>query len=315
VRIVAGLREEGSAHASVATATAAPDGAFAMHLPEAGAIAGAVVVEAREPAGAVLARRDLDPALWQAMGELALRADEGPRDGVVAVGTGSDAIAALDRALEPASFDQRMALALTGGPVAAALAPAGDADPAVVDALVRRLGAQGFSDVGVVSHGDEIVTHDFGGVVGVRPTYRLWRESALRVVVASIRPDRGLFYRAAMAGALAALPEGGDRPRAALSDVVRTVLEALPVAFAVAHTPDGGSVLAGADPFAVDWVAGEKMDLDPALNPVVREGLLRWGRLTLDRRGNLTPWEGWRSPRPLSVALAGAGKEAAWTAR
>jgi hypothetical protein len=68
-------------------------------------------------------------------------------------------------------------------------------------------------------------------------------------------------------------------------------------------------------------MAGEKMDLDPALNGVVREGVLRWGRIRLDRRGNETPWDPWANATVLGAALADVRarlrgpEEVTWTAR
>jgi hypothetical protein len=64
------------------------------------------------------------------------------------------------------------------------------------------------------------------------------------------------------------------------------------------------SVLASPNVLALDWVVGEMMDLDPALNLVVQEGLHRWGRIDIVRRGNLTPWYPWRNVAPLLVFLS-----------
>ena len=71
------------------------------------------------------------------------------------------------------------------------------------------------------------------------------------------------------------------------------------------------------DPFALDWLTGEKMDLDPALSPIIREGLLRWDRVRLVRRGNLTPFDPWRNVTPLRAVLADVTghEEPLWTAR
>ena len=113
-----------------------------------------------------------------------------------------------------------------------------------------------------------------------------------------------------MANVAGCLPRPGELRRLGrdqLPVACRTVLEAFPVHFGLLDAWDSldGSgtpwsrraprrtraVLASPNVFALDWLAGERMDLDPGLNPVVREGLLRWGRIRLERRGNLTPWD------------------------
>jgi uncharacterized protein (DUF362 family) len=275
-------------------------------------------------------------------------------DAVVAIGTGNAIEPALDRALELAGLDGPLTGTIAIKPK---LAGAGArTDARLVELLAARLTARGAARVLVVECGDgkvplaelarvngysgagyEIVDlaedaepFDYGGVIGRAAVGRAWRDADARISFAKNRTHRRLFYSGAMTNVIGTLPEQGAlRRRHALSDCCRTVLDALPLAFALVDawdSADGGggrprratqAVLASRDAFALDWVMGELMGLDPPLNPVVQEGLHRYGRRRLDRRGNTTAWEPWRNPAPLTVALAGiaAGGRAAWTAQ
>ena len=61
------------------------------------------------------------------------------------------------------------------------------------------------------------------------------------------------------------------------------------------------SFLASDNIFALDWVAGEKMDINPAHNYVLQEAMHRWGTINITRVGNITAWEKWDNVRPFVV--------------
>lgn len=233
-----------------------------------------------------------------------------PRDAVVAVGTGDGLEEALDRALE---------LAPPSAPGAVVLADP-QVDPRLVQLIADRLHA-----AVIEPPTGEPRTIDYGGAVGRHLVDPAWADAPTRVVVAKNRSQRRLLYAGAMTTVLRAVPEL-DRLDAEVPDIVRAALEALPVSYGVVDawesrdrrgTRQTGAILASANVLALDWLMGEKMELDPALNPVVREGVLRWGRIRLDRRGNLTPWPKWHNATLAGAALAGLlpSKGASWTAR
>jgi uncharacterized protein (DUF362 family) len=285
-------------------------------------------------------------------------------DSVVAVGTAADKAGALDHALELAGFDAALDAARAGrsaGELAVAVKPKlmGDGartDPELVELFVERLRRRRYARLAVVETGDgrgsveqaarragytgdgyeivdlatDTVELDYGGVIGVAAAGRAWRDADVRISFAKNRTHRRLLYSGAMTNVIGTLPEERAlRRRHALADCCRSVLEALPVAFALVDawdSADGGgsrarrdtqAVLASTNPYALDWVMGELMGVEPQLNPVVHEGLYRFGRIRLERRGNLTPWEPWHNPWLVTVALAGlaAGRRAAWTAQ
>lgn len=201
-----------------------------------------------------------------------------------------------------------------------------------VAAVAARLGYVGGS-YEIVDLSAETEPFDYGGVLGRHSVAPIWRDADLRISFAKNKTQRECFYSGAMANVLGCLPEP-DKARwyrrrgQAAAECVRTALDALPVHFGLLDawtSRDGGggrrgevrrtgTVMASANVVALDWVMGEKMGVDPALNPVVQEALHRWGRVELLRRGNLMPWEPWKSPRVGAVAWAGlTGGRGRWT--
>lgn len=244
-------------------------------------------------------------------------------DATVAVGTGDSLAAALDQALGLAGFAE---LQLAGQ--RAAILSAAAADTGLCDGLAeaaRRAGAASVTRVECPS--DDKVEIDLGAGLGRAAVARPWHEADFRVLIGHNRAHPRWLYGGAMLSVLRALrsPVRGELPV-----VCRALLEALPVHFAALDAWSSrdrsgvratGAVLASRNAFALDWMAGEKMDLDPALNGVVREGVLRWGRIRLDRRGNETAWDPWTNATLLGAALTDVRarlrgpKEVTWTAR
>jgi hypothetical protein len=244
-------------------------------------------------------------------------------DATVAVGTGDSLAAALDQALGLAGFAE---LRLEGR--RAALLSAAAADTGLGDGLadaVRRAGAATVARVECPS--TDTVEIELGAGLGRAAVARAWHDADFRVLIGHNRAHPRWLYGGAMLAVLRAL---GSPVRGELPVVCRALLEALPVHFAAldawssrdrSRTRATGAVLVSRNAFALDWMAGEKMDLDPALNGVVREGVLRWGRIRLDRRGNETPWDPWANATVLGAALADVRarlrgpEEVTWTAR
>ena len=208
-----------------------------------------------------------------------------------------------------------------------------DGAPPDAPNAVRLAGQLGYSNAVVdrlVDLADEPVELDLGSTVGREQVGKTWLSADFRVVLGKNRTHRRCLYWGAIPAILGCYARS-DRLRA-LSRGGRTLAESavlladrVPAHFAVLDgwvsgdgrgDDEGGGratrtqgVLAGEDPLAVDWLAGELMGLNPALNPFVREALLRWGPLHLKRYGNLTPWAGWRNVRPLGAALAQVGDD------
>jgi len=168
----------------------------------------------------------------------------------------------------------------------------------------------GFSGEGyqIVDLSDEPVTYDYGSVLGKATAGRTWLEADYRISFAKAKPQSRCFFSGCLANLLGCLPEPDKLshyagPRHAFYECCVLLADRLPVSFALMDASHADELLGSASPFALDWVAGEKMGLDPGLNPVLHEALLRWGRVHLKRRGNVTPWDEWRNVRPATVVL------------
>jgi uncharacterized protein (DUF362 family) len=233
--------------------------------------------------------------------------------------------------------------------------PASYTDPQLVEHLVARLRTAGVGDVAIVESrigtrtvadvanvvgytaqgyrivdlSDEMEPFDYGGVLRHAAAGRTWRDADVRISFAKNKAQWRMFYSGSLANLFGCLPEPDklahySGPGHEPSECCRTMLDALPVAFGLVDAWDSrawkrtvhtGAVLASASLLALDWVMGEKMELDPALNPVVREALYRYGRVPLDRRGDQSAWQGWRSPTVAGVALSGVLADHPWLLR
>ncbi len=166
---------------------------------------------------------------------------------------------------------------------------------------------------------------DYGGTIGVDSVGATWRDADFRVSLAQCKTSALLVMSGAVANSFGSLPRADKRTYAKDGrtpwEACRSVLDALPVDFGIIdawRSRDGSgwdassgtvretrAVLASPNVFALDWVAAELMGVDPALSPMLREGVLRWGRVDISRRGNLIAWDPFDVPGPAVVAAAG----------
>jgi uncharacterized protein (DUF362 family) len=174
--------------------------------------------------------------------------------------------------------------------------------------VAETAGEAGYSGEGyrIVDLSDEAVPFDYGSVLGRATIGRTWLEADYRITFAKAKPQPRCFYSGCLANLLGCLPEPDKLshyagPRHSFYECCVLVADRLPVQFALMDASHADELLASASPFAIDWVAGEKMELDPGLSPVLHEALLRWGRVHVVRRGNVTPWDGWKNVRPFTV--------------
>lgn len=238
----------------------------------------------------------------------------------------------LDRVLERAGFLDLVegALQESGKPrksFAVAVKPnlisSLPSDPALVERLLTQLRERGFETLSVVESGgdvqeaaeaagysgagyrladlgDEEVQFDYGSVLGQAPAGRSWLEADYRISFGKGKTHRACFYSGCLANLWGCVP-GAESLAAHPAEICVLVADRQPVDFALLDVWQVGEIMAGESAFAVDWVAGEKMGLEPALNPVMQEALHRWGRIEISRRGNVSPWRPWRNVRPIVV--------------
>jgi uncharacterized protein (DUF362 family) len=179
--------------------------------------------------------------------------------------------------------------------------------------------AAGYTGKGyrIVDLTDEQVAFDYGSVLGEATVGRTWLEADYRVSFAKLKARRRCFYSGCLANLFGCLPEPDKLTHYAgrgheFYECCVLIADRLPVHFGLVDAWEGadahrdtlrhtGEILASDNIFALDWAVGEKMELDPQLNPVLQEALLRWGRIEITRRGNVTAWKPWTNVWPATV--------------
>ncbi len=183
-------------------------------------------------------------------------------------------------------------------------------------------------DLSAESAGSE---HDYGGVLGCHPVGPTWRDADYRLSFAKNKTHWQCFYTACMKNIYGCLPAWDKmkkyhgRKREFFECCV-LMLEAFPVSFGFldawvsgdgfsGHVRDASpnrtrTIFASPSVYALDWVAGEKMRVDPRRNYVIQEALERWGEPQITtRRGDLTPWPDWVNIRDYVVWSLNAVEE------
>jgi uncharacterized protein (DUF362 family) len=195
----------------------------------------------------------------------------------------------------------------------------------------RRVGAvaelAGFRGQGydVVDLAEDAVDLDYGGALGQHRAGRGWLEADYRISFGKNKTNWQCYYTACIKNVFGCLPEW-DKMRHYHSGEIEfyqaTVLIAdkIPVHFGLLDAWTSGDGLSGhvrdAYPnltrtffasdniYALDWVAGEKMGLDPLDCFVLKEAHDRWGPIDITRIGDLSPWQPWSNVRPWTVTFA-----------
>ncbi|RPJ29237.1 MAG: DUF362 domain-containing protein [Planctomycetaceae bacterium] len=183
---------------------------------------------------------------------------------------------------------------------------------------------QGYS---IVDLTEDTVPFDYGGVLGPHVAGRVWLEADYRISFAKNKSHWQCLYTACIKNVYGCLPmwdkmrhyHGKGRGGRDIEFFQATVLSAekIPVHFGFLDAWISGDGLTGhvRDPhpnpthtflasdniFALDWVVGEKMQVDPFHNYVIQEAVHRWGTIHITRVGNMTPWYPWDNVRPIVV--------------
>lgn len=174
------------------------------------------------------------------------------------------------------------------------------------------------------------VPFEYGGLLGQHPVGRAWLEADYRVTFAKNKTHWQCFYTACLKNVYGCLPmwdkmkyyHGHTRTGQNIEFYHATILinDKLPAHFAFLDAWVSGDGLTGhvRDPkpnhtrtffasenaYALDWVAGEKMRIDPRKNFVIQEAMRNWGTInTITRVGDMTPWPNWHNVRPIVVHI------------
>jgi uncharacterized protein (DUF362 family) len=182
----------------------------------------------------------------------------------------------------------------------------------------------------IVDLSDDTVPWDYGGVLGRHLAGRDWCEADYRISFAKNKSHWQCFFTGCLKNVYGCLPMWDKMNHyhgKGIEFYEATVLiaESIPVNFGFLDAWISGDGLTGhvrdADPnatytflasdniFALDWVAGEKMDINPAHNYVLQEAMHRWGTINITRVGNMTAWEKWDNVRPFVVVALNVMEE------
>ncbi len=186
----------------------------------------------------------------------------------------------------------------------------------------------------VASMTEEAVPHDYGGVLGRHVVGRTWKEADYRISFAKNKTHWQCYYTACLKNVYGCLPEWDKmhayhgRRRGKNIEFYEAAIEMahdFPVHFGFLDAWVSGDGLTGhvRDPspnhthmllaseniFALDWVAGEKMNVDPMTNSVIREAVAKWGPIRISRDGDMTPWPDWKNVRSIVVKVMDVTEE------
>jgi uncharacterized protein (DUF362 family) len=183
---------------------------------------------------------------------------------------------------------------------------------------------------------DQQEPFDYGGVLGEHTVGRTWRDADYRISFAKNKTHWQCFYTGCLKNVYGCLPawdkmkhyHGKGRE---FYECCILIADRFPVHFGFldawvsgdgfsGHVRDANpnhtkSIFASKNIFALDWVMGEKMNVNPALNYVIQEAMHRWGAIHIVRRGNMMPWPKWKNVSPLTIIALDVMEEAYWISR
>jgi uncharacterized protein (DUF362 family) len=196
----------------------------------------------------------------------------------------------------------------------------------------------GFSSEGyrVVDLSEEQEPYNYGSVLGHHYVGRTWRDADYRISFAKNKSHWQCYYTGCLKNIYGCLP-AWDKMKVyhgkgkEFYECCILILDHFPVHFGFldawvsgdgfsGHVRDANpnhtrSIFASENIMALDWVMGEKMNIDPALNYVIQEAMHRWGTVHINRVGNMTPWKPWKNVSALTVLMLDVMEEAYWISR
>lgn len=177
---------------------------------------------------------------------------------------------------------------------------------------------------------------DYGGVLGKHVVGRTWRDADYRISFAKNKSHWQCFYTGCLKNIYGCLPEGDKMfhyhgKNREFYECCILIVDRFPVHFGFLDAWVSGDGFSGhvrdADPnftrtifasdniYALDWVMGEKMEVNPAQNYVLQEAMFRWGAIQIRRVGNMTAWYPWDNIRPFVIMGMDAIEEVYWVSR
>lgn len=189
----------------------------------------------------------------------------------------------------------------------------------------------------IVNLSEDTVEFDYGGTLGTHRAGRVWVEADYRISFAKNKTHWQCFYTACIKNVYGCLPEWDKMKHyhgkgIEFFEAAVLCADRLPVHFGFMDAWTSGDGFAGhvRDPepnqtrtifasdniYALDWIAGRKMQINPADNYVIQEAIKRWG---LFKRiivvGDMKAWYPWRNVRPYVVKSLNVMEEYYWMSR
>ncbi|MCC6522406.1 MAG: DUF362 domain-containing protein, partial [Polyangiaceae bacterium] len=188
----------------------------------------------------------------------------------------------------------------------------------------------------IVDLSADVVAADYGGELGHHPVGRRWHDADYRISFAKNKTHWQSYYTACLKNVYGCLPQWDKMYHYHGKGIEfwnATVLMAdrFPVHFGFLDAWVSGDGLSGhvrdakpnrtrtfcASPniFALDWVAGLAMGLDPLRNPVIAEALAHWGPIEISAAAPLPHWRDWHNVSRLTVFCIDKLEEWYWVSR
>lgn len=196
----------------------------------------------------------------------------------------------------------------------------------------------GYSGQGydIVDLTEDQVNFDYGGVLGEHVVGRPWLEADYRISFAKNKTHWQCFYTACLKNIYGCLPHWDKMHHYHGRDIefwqsAILIVDKLPVHFGFldawtsgdgfsGHVRDAQpnkthTIFASENIYAIDWVAGQKMLINPRDNFVIQEAIRRWGEINITPIGDMTPWYPWENVRPFVVSVLNFAEEYYWLSR
>lgn len=183
---------------------------------------------------------------------------------------------------------------------------------------------------------EDHVPFDYGGALGEHIVGRLWLEADYRISFAKNKTHWQCYYTACLKNIYGCLPAWDKMKHYHGKNIefwqaAILIVDNLPVHFGfldawtsgdgfAGHVRDASpnpthTIFASENIYAIDWVAGLKMQIDPRDNFVIQEAIRRWGTINVTPVGDMTPWHPWENVRPFVVSVLDFLEEYYWLSR
>ena len=187
----------------------------------------------------------------------------------------------------------------------------------------------------IISNTEDYIPFDYGWELGQHFVGRVWHDCDYRISFAKNKTHWQCFYTACIKNLYGALPMWDkmkwyhgkkDGAEIEFSDCAVLSAHHFPAHFSfmdawisgdglTGHVRDANpntthTIFASENILALDWVAGEKMGIQPMDNSVIARAVQQWGAINITRVGDMAPWFPWTNVTPVVVKDMDIGEEA-----